>query len=231
MEEYWWAARQAAATIRPELMSSLPGAVPAVFRALRPWVHHGWEMVLLALAHDAVDVEAWMADYVTQQRLAVQRCGIAPEQCQQALDGVRQGALETARSEWLALHQPFPGVVERLRRFGDEGVDWAVLTTKGASFTAELLDGLGLSPWRLYGREDGAKPDVLLRLLQERPVHAFVEDRRATLETVRATPGLESLRCLLVGWGYLKPEDLVDLPDGVRALTPEGLERPLAQWP
>ena len=31
----------------------------------------------------------------------------------------------------------------------DDGVDWAVLTTKGIRFTAELLDGFDLHPWRV----------------------------------------------------------------------------------
>ena len=70
-----------------------------------------------------------------------------------------------------------------------------MLTTKSETFTAELLDDLGLQPWRLYGREAGAKPQVLLQLQRERPLRAFLEDRRATPETVRATPGLERLVC------------------------------------
>ena len=67
------------------------------------------------------------------------------------------------------------------------------------------------NPWRLYGREDGAKPDVLLRFrsgicvalwrIVAPPWRSFVRPR-----------GLERLVCLLVSWGYLKPADLVDLP-------------------
>ena len=231
MEEYWWSARQAAGSLWPALKLSLPVAVPTAFRQLRPWVHHGWEMVLLAAALDRIDVNAWVADYGLQQRQALQRLGESAPALQQALDRTRNDALATDRGQWLALHHPFPGVVERLRAFDSEGVDWAGLTTKGAAFTAELLDGLGLSPWRLYGREAGGKPEVLLQLQQERALRAFIEDRRATLETVLATPGLERLPCLLVSWGYLKPDDIVDLPDGVHRLEPKDLARPLAQWP
>ena len=231
MEEYWWSARHAAGMLWPALKADLPVAVPLAFRQLRPWVHHGWEMVLLAAELERIDVGEWVADYALQQRQAMERLAVAPEALQQALDRTRDDALATDRGQWLALHRPFPGVVDRLRSFAAEGMDWAVLTTKGASFTAELLDGLGLQPWRLYGREDGAKPEVLLRLQQERALRAFVEDRRATLETVRATPGLERLTCLLVSWGYLKPKDVLDLPDGIHRIDPEDLARPLAQWP
>ena len=54
---------------------------------------------------------------------------------------------------------------------------------------------------------------------------------KVTFLTVLATPGLERLPCLLVSWGYLKPDDIVDLPDGVHRLEPKDLARPLAQWP
>ena len=231
MEEYWWSASHAAETLFPTLTPSPPKDVPPSFRQLRPWVHHGWEMVLLAAEYSQLEVSAWVADYAGQQAEAMARWGVSPDMLQQALDRVRHHALTSVRPQWFALHRPFPGVVERLKALGSEDVDWAVLTTKGAAFTAELLDGLGLQPWRLYGREDGTKPDVLLRLQEERPLRAFVEDRRATLETVLATPGLGQLSCLLVRWGYLKPQDLIGLPDGMHSIDLKGLNRPLAEWP
>jgi hypothetical protein len=85
----------------------------------------------------------------------------------------------------------------------------------------------------VYGHEQGSKPEVLLRLVQERPDVPlwFVEDRRATLEQVRATLGLESVRCLLVSWGYLGPEDRQGLPRGIALLEPDRFAAPLASWP
>ena len=71
----------------------------------------------------------------------------------------------------------------------------------------------------------------LLRLKQERSLRAFVEDRRATLELVRKTPGLETLPCLLVTWGYLKHSDRSALPTGIHLLDPDDLSAPLARWP
>ena len=114
---------------------------------------------------------------------------------------IQAKAVQQNRSAWLALHRPFPGLVERLQQLEAEEVDWSVLTTKTQAFTAELLNSLGLHPWRLDGREAGAKPQVLLQLQQQRRLCGFVEDRRATLEAVRSTPGLEQLPCFLVSWG------------------------------
>ena len=85
----------------------------------------------------------------------------------------------------------------------------------------------------MYGHEQGSKPEVLLRLVQERPGVPlwFVEDRRPTLEQVRSTPGLESVRCFLVSWGYLGPQDHQDLPAGISLLEPDRFAAPLASWP
>ncbi|MBR75031.1 MAG: HAD family hydrolase, partial [Cyanobium sp. RS427] len=73
--------------------------------------------------------------------------------------------------------------------------------------------------------------EVLLRLQRERVLAGFVEDRRATLETVRGTDGLQALPCWLASWGYLKPSDHEDLPQGIQLIAPERFAAPLAQWP
>ena len=111
-----------------------------------------------------------------------------------------------------------------------EGVDWAVLTTKGRAFTSELLDAFDLQPALLFGHEAGSKPDVLLRLIAEQSLCGFVEDRLATLETVLATPGLSSLPCFLAEWGYLRPSDRQALPQGVQLLELTQFAAPLADW-
>jgi anti-sigma regulatory factor (Ser/Thr protein kinase) len=84
----------------------------------------------------------------------------------------------------------------------------------------------------VFGHEQGSKAEVLLQLRQDQgqPLW-FIEDRRPTLETVRRTPGLETVRCFLVSWGYLGPGDREGLPDDIHLLTPEQFDAPLADWP
>jgi phosphoglycolate phosphatase-like HAD superfamily hydrolase len=113
----------------------------------------------------------------------------------------------------------------------DEGVAWSVLTTKGRDFTAELLEAFQLRPSRLDGRESGPKPQVLLRLRREWELKGFVEDRRATLEAVLETPGLEGVKCFLADWGYLRPSDREGLPEGLDVLSTSKFATPLAIWP
>jgi hypothetical protein len=73
---------------------------------------------------------------------------------------------------------------------------------------------------------------VLGRLLRDQPRALwFLEDRRPTLEQVRASADLNAVRCFLVSWGYLAPGDGHDLPAGIAWLEPAAFRAPLAQWP
>jgi phosphoglycolate phosphatase-like HAD superfamily hydrolase len=239
MAEYWWSARRAAEALaadRPGAALSLPAQAPAGFARLRPLIHKGWEMVLMAaeLGRPDFDLEGTLTHYDRGLAEALQRWGWEPAQLQRALETVRSEAIATDLPAWLALHRFYPGVVERLGRLEQEGADWAVLTTKGGAFAARLLAAAGLTPGRLFGHEQGSKPAVLRQLVAEpaaRPLW-FLEDRRPTLELVRATPGLERVRCYLVAWGYLAPGDGEGLEAaGIRWLEAERFASPLAQWP
>ncbi len=236
MQEYWWSARRAFLRLQPR--ASLQAGVPERFRQLRPWIHHGWEMVLMAALLSEADgpleqlgVKAFVADYSCQCKAALARFGWEPLLLQATLEAVRADAVQADREGWLALHQPYPNVPARLNTLAEEGIAWAVLTTKGKAFTAELLDSMGLVPARLDGHESGTKPEVLLRLAGEWRLRGFVEDRRPTLEVVRATAGLKSLPCWLVSWGYLRPTDSQQLPKGIRMLSRDCFASPLAEWP
>jgi phosphoglycolate phosphatase-like HAD superfamily hydrolase len=232
MVEYWWAARGTALRLAPQL--GLPEAIPDGFRALRPRIHKGWEMVLMAaeLARPDLDLTALLADYDQGLQAALVRWGWSAEQLQLELERFRAIGIDRSRDSWLARHRFYPGVPERRRAFAAVGVAWMVLTTKGTAFARELLGAAGLEPAALYGHEAGSKPEVLARLLHGHPGPIwFVEDRRPTLEAVRALPALAAVRCFLVSWGYLGPSDGCDLPAGISWLTPEAFAAPLAAWP
>lgn len=231
MPEYWWSARQAALTLQPGL--DLPQEAPAGFTRLRPLIHKGWEMVLMAaeLSRADLDLEALLGAYERALPDALGRWGWHPDQLQSALEEVRSQALGDDLPAWLALHRFYPGVVERLRRLPGEGSDWLVLTTKGGGFARRILEDAGLEPRAVFGHEQGSKPDVLARLLAEARPLWFVEDRRPTLEQVCARPDLGGVRCFLASWGYLAPGDAQALPVAIHWLEPHQFEMPLAQWP
>ena len=232
MAEYWWSARAAALTLRPQCQ--LAPEAPPGFRLLRPLIHKGWEMVLAALelSRPDLDLQAYLSDYAVHIQGALERWGLEPQRLQECLEQLRSEAIQHDPKAWLALHRPYPGVIERLNALASEGSDWLVLTTKGGSFARQLLEAYGLAPLAVYGHEQGSKPEVLLRLAAEQPQPLwFVEDRRPTLETVRQTSGLEEVRCFLVAWGYLGPGDSEALPQGISLLEASQFAQPLADWP
>ena len=94
MQEYWWSASRACRLL-PGGPSEPPASeVPERFRQLRPWVHHGWEMVLQAAEVEVLDPSAWIADYPGQRQKALQRRGWSVPQLQDALDRARADALK-----------------------------------------------------------------------------------------------------------------------------------------
>ncbi len=232
MAEYWFSARRAALGLSPGL--TLPEEPPAGFLRLRPLIHKGWEMVLVAaeLSRPDLDLQPWLERYADQLPLALARWGWTPERLQAELERVRRQEIARDLPAWLGLHHFYPGVPERLRRLETEGASWAVLTTKGGDFARQILAAANLEPWALYGHEQGSKPEVLARLLLEQPRPIwFLEDRRPTLEQVCSRAELAAVRCFLASWGYLLPRDGDHLPAAVQWLQPEHFEAPLARWP
>ncbi|MCP9887916.1 HAD family hydrolase [Cyanobium sp. ATX 6A2] len=231
MPEYWWSARRAVLQLQPGL--ALPEQAPPGFARLRPLMHQGWEMVLMAaeLSRSDLDLEGLLAAYDDALPRVLKDWGWGSEQLQTALEDVRRQALAHDLPGWLALHRFFPGVVERLRRLAGEHSEWLVLTTKGGAFARRILEAAELEPRTVYGHEQGSKPEVLERLLAEGRPLWFLEDRRPTLEQVLERPQLQAVRCFLVSWGYLAPGDAQDLPERIQWLEPAQFQQPLAQWP
>jgi len=235
MAEYWWAARRAALSLDPTLQ--LDTEPPAAFLRLRPLIHQGWEMVLVAAElglPPSSDNLAFSRDYAGALAPTLHRRGWSAPLLQRTLEQVRAEAIARDRRIWLDRHRFYPGIEARLRRLASEGADWGVLTTKGGAFAHEILAAAGLEPLFVHGHEQGSKPQVLARLLRDAPLRPlwFLEDRRPTLEQVRATPGLAPVRCYLVSWGYLAPGDQRGLATrGIRWLEPECFAGPLAAWP
>ena len=238
--EYWWSARRACLKLlgREFDSTSLPNTVPTPFMELRPWVHKGWEMVLIAAELIRPDSPLTLKDtqffankYSLHCKEALKAWHWHPTQLQDSLDSVRKQAVTTNKEQWLTRHQIFPGVAKRLTQLKAEGCEFAVLTTKSSEFTLELLDHFQLNPKLVFGHEAGSKANVLLQLIQAHSLKGFIEDRRVTLETIINTPGLESLPCYLASWGYLKNDDTSTLPPSIHLLEPKTFMAPLADWP
>ena len=231
MEEYWRSSLHVAQDFGAP-WSGPNGEITRAFRHIRPWVHTGWEMVVVAwaLTHGAA-AEAFLQDYAGALRQWQTRLGQSSAALQAALERHRSDCLLRDPQGWLAQHHLYPGVAERLRRCSPEGVDWVVVTTKGQDFAAALLEQDGLQPTAVYGREDGPKVRVLRCLLKQwRPIW-FVEDRLPTLEQVAADCQLRDVGCYLAAWGYLRHADRRQLRPPVHWLDHATFCSPCHAWP
>jgi phosphoglycolate phosphatase-like HAD superfamily hydrolase len=240
IKEYWSSSSQTCLNIlsaKDKEIISFPSEIPVAFRTLRPWVHHGWEMAILAAecsyktsALNLKGVDAFSKNYSKECASALNRWGWTPSQLQEALNQTRREAISHNFNHWLNLHQPFSLVTQRLKTLENEGVEFAVLTTKSIEFTKKLLDCFDLQPKLVFGHESGSKVDVLNQLLQRRIIQGFIEDRRTTLEKVLEDPKLQSIPCYLASWGYLKPQDKNNLPSGIKLLNSDTLREPIPKW-
>ena len=240
IREYWSSSSQTCLNIlstKEKEIISFPSEVPKAFKAMRPWVHHGWEMVILAAECsnktsqlNLKGLENFSKNYQIECSLALKKWGWTPFQLQESLNQTRREAISNNFNQWLDFHHPFPLVTHRLKTFEKEGIEFAVLTTKSIEFTKKLLDCFDLQPKLVFGHESGSKIDVLNQLLQTRIIHGFIEDRRTTLEKVLGDPKLKSIPCYLASWGYLKPQDKNNLPAGIKLLNSDTLRKPIFNW-
>ena len=240
IKEYWTSSRQTCLNIlsaQAEEIISFPSEIPAAFKTLRPWVHHGWEMVILAAeCSDKTSqlnlkgIEKFSKNYSKECSAALNRWGWTPSQLQAALNQTRREAISNNFNQWLDYHQPFSLVIQWLQIVEKEGIEFAVLTTKSIEFTKKLLNSFSLQPKLIFGHESGSKIDVLNQLLHKRIIRGFIEDRRSTLEKVLEDPQLISIPCYLASWGYLKPQDKNNLPSGIKLLNSDTLREPISKW-
>ena len=240
INEYWSSSRQTCLNIlsaKEKEIISFPSEIPKAFKAMRPWVHHGWEMVILAAECsnktsqlNLKGLQNFSSNYQIECSLALEKWGWTPFQLQEALNQTRREAISNNFNQWLNYHQPFSLVTQRLKALEKEGIEFAVLTTKSIEFTKKLLDCFDLQPKLVFGHESGNKVDVLNQLLQKRIIQGFIEDRRTTLEKVLEDPNLKSIPCYLASWGYLKPQDRNDLPSGIKLLNSDTLREPISKW-
>ena len=240
IKEYWSSSHQTCLNIcsaKEKEIISFSSEIPAAFKTLRPWVHHGWEMVILAAeCSDKTSqlnlkgIESFSKNYSKECTSALNGRGWTPFKLQEALNQTRREAISNNFNQWLNLHQPFSLVTQRLKKLEKEGIEFAVLTTKSIEFTKKLLDCFDLQPKLVFGHESGSKVDVLNQLLQKRIIRGFIEDRRTTLEKVLEDQTLRSIPCYLASWGYLKPQDRNNLPSGITLLNLDILQEPISKW-
>lgn len=119
------------------------------------------------------------------------------------VDTVRDRWINADLGTWLSLHSFYDGVIPKLQAL-EQQFPIVIITTKESRFVKALLEqaGLTIPDTRLFGKDcRRPKADTLRQLKVPKPIW-FIEDRLATLQTIKQQPDLMETRLFLGDWGY-----------------------------
>lgn len=186
-----------------------PDGMAESFYRLRPVVETGWEMpvVIRAIARGIAE-EVLLADWPSLRDQLVTDEQLAPAALAQAVDGIRDRWIATDIASWLAEHEFYPGVGDRLQTLLQTDLPVVIISTKEGRFIRQLLEqrGIDLTKLQIFGKEvKRPKSAILLELMEvfgPEAVFWFVEDRLKTLQTIQQRSELEAVQLFLADWGY-----------------------------
>ncbi len=207
---------RAGASVYPEWGErTVPRSYIEEFRRVRPVLETGFEAIpLMRLVSEGVPRERILRDFPKLRDRVIAESGVSRSRLVELFGSARDRWIAGDPEGWLARHEFYPGVIERVRaRLGNDEV--YILTTKQERFVRRLLEPVcpEFPDERIFGLDAGVcKEDLLARLASEHPdadggLH-FVEDRLDTLERVMRRPELAGVHLYLASWGYAREEDI-----------------------
>jgi phosphoglycolate phosphatase-like HAD superfamily hydrolase len=216
-----------------------PAGLAESFYRLRPVVETGWEMPVVIRAvlqgvSEAEILDHWAA--IAQQIVAQEN--LTPAALVAQVDGTRDAWIARDVESWLAEHQFYPGVCDRLKAILQTEVQVAIISTKEGRFIRQLLEqqGIDLTDLQIYGKEvKRPKGDILLELMMvfdENAMFWFVEDRLKTLQGIQKRPELAGVQLFLADWGYNTARERANAcdDDQIQIITLEQFASDFAQW-
>lgn len=207
--------------------TQVPAGLAGQFYRLRPVIETGWEMPVLirALAIDTPET-AILQDWRTISQQIMTAEDRQASQLAAAIDGFRDTWIAQDLDGWLAKHQFYPGVIDRLHGFLDSAIQVFIITTKEGRFVKQLLkqQGIAFADEQIFGKEcKQPKHQTLRQLLAKDPqVNIwFIEDRLKTLQSIQQQPDLASVSLFLADWGYntASERDLAEQDQHICLLT------------
>jgi len=205
--------------------------VPKIFVEIRPWVKYGWEMVLITheilKTHEPLNnlsKNSFLENYEENCSKLLIEYSWKSIKLQKCLDNARLFQIKNNYKKWISLHRPFNEVVSFINYAKDKDYKIGVISTKGKTFTSQILSELNIFPELIFGYESGSKVDIISNLLLNYDIKGFVEDRRKTLLNILENNQTKFINCYLAEWGYLKTSDKIDLPQGIKLLKIKNLE-------
>ena len=180
-----------------------------MFYRLRPVVETGWEMpVLIRALVLGIEEERILQGWVSIASQIIIDEDLKPLNISAVLDNIRDEQIATNLENWLAEHEFYPGVLDRLQATLKSSTNFVIISTKEGRFIKQLLQkqGVELKDEQIYGKESKRpKHQILLELQQRYGESAsiwFVEDRLQTLCLVEKQSELANVTLCLADWGY-----------------------------
>ncbi len=210
-----------------------------VFYRLRPVVETGWEMpVLIRALVGGVEEEKILQGWVSIASQIIIDEDLKPLNISAVLDNIRDEQIATNLENWLAEHEFYPGVLDRLQATLNSPTDFVIISTKEGRFIKQLLQkqGIELKDEQIYGKESKRpKHQILLELQQaygEGAAIWFVEDRLQTLRLVEKREGLETVTLFLADWGYNTASERqeAEKSDRIHLISLKQFEQDFATW-
>lgn len=208
LKEYFQTAWQAYAQIWQVEAAPDQRVAPAFYR-LRPVVETGWEMpVLIRALVTGIEEEKILQNWVSIAAQIIIDEDLKPLNISAVLDNIRDQQIATNLANWLAEHEFYPGVLDRLQTTLKSSTNFVIISTKEGRFIHQLLQqqGIELGEAQIYGKESKRpKHQILLELQQaygEDTMIWFVEDRLQTLRLVEKREELKNVTLFLADWGY-----------------------------
>ncbi len=213
----------------------------ASFYKLRPVIETGWEMPILLRALIIGIPEQKILDHwgeIAQQITAEEH--LEQKDIARKLDAVRDHWIKKDLQGWLALHEFYPGVVERIQSILTEGkTQLVIITTKEGRFVKQLLQqqGINLPDDSIIGKESQRPKYETLRILMQihsskKPRVWFVEDRLKTLQSVHQQSDLERVQLYLADWGYntASAQAIADQHSKLKLLSLQQFSQDFTAW-
>ncbi len=210
--EYFQTAWQAYCQLFKPESTEAPEGLAERFYPLRPVIETGWEMpvlieVLVKAAGDPSIDQQIVNEWPEMALPYLTAANLTKAESVQALDGVRDRAIQTDLPSWLCLHRFYPGMISLLGELLSGSLPIYIVSTKEGRFIKALLDqsGVDFPEENIFGKEVKRPKYETLRLLKEKhsaPEIWFIEDRLPALKAVTAQSDLAAARLFLADWGY-----------------------------
>jgi phosphoglycolate phosphatase-like HAD superfamily hydrolase len=179
------------------------------FYRFRPLIEFGWEMpvILRAITTKQIDDHIWQ-NWANIRDSIMEEEGISTKEVTAQLDQLRDRQIREELTNWLELHQFYPGIISTLQEL--QNVYLVIITTKDGRFTSQLLAnaGIHLDPSQIMGKEVHRSKSESLQILMEKSLPiTFIEDKLSTLLKVTQVPSLDTINLYLADWGYNRQEE------------------------